>query len=1006
MVIFVPKLNTILPFHKMLRLFLFILLLVFANGFMPKGVLAAWPGLPSANTLPWQTGFHTHWVDSVLESLTLEQRIAQLIMIEVRPTQDPGFGNQIEQIIRKYNPGGMIFFRGGPVRQVHFTNRFQAAAQTPMLVAMDAEWGPAMRLDSLWAFPHQLTMGAMRNDELVYQMGREAGMQLRRLGVHISFSPVVDVNNNPRNPVINFRSFGECRYNVSNKGIAYMRGLQDAGIIASAKHFPGHGDTHQDSHYTLPLLELSRKTLDSIHIYPFRRMVQEGVHSVMMAHLKIPALESERNLASSLSPGIVNNILVNDLGFRGLIVTDALDMQGVSDHFQPGELEVRAFLAGNDILLMPQDISAAIEAIRTAIRRGQIRMEDLNQRVRKVLFYKQMVGLTQLSPINPRGLLADLNNRNVTLINNRIAKASVTVIRNENDLLPLRFEQGQRVAVLSLGGETGNAFQKMLSNYGRLSQYSLVKTHTSQQAESMLRNLAKYDLVIVGVHRNTINVARNYGISPDNIRFLLQLARQQKSILTLFANPYSLMAFGEDVMQFESIIVAFQDGVHFEEAAAQVIYGGVGARGRLPVSVPPHWPIFRGYTTEDRVRVQHALPEEAGVDYSLLKPIDSIVLLGIQSRAFPGAQVSIIKDGKLIYNKAFGNHTFDDQQPVASTDLYDLASLTKILSTTPALMYLAEGEKIDLQNSIGTYLSFLAESNKDSLCLRSILAHQARLTPWLPFYRFTMQNNQHLPGFYSDHRQEAYPTQVAQALYLTRSFQDSIMRRIIESPLLKERRYVYSDLGFILFTHLIERMTEVSLDSFVTRQFFEPLGVNSLTYKPLRHFAPDKIVPSEFDTLWRRQVLRGFVNDQTAAMMGGVAGHAGMFGNSADVAVMMLMFLRGGEYGGTRFFRPETVREFTRYQFAGNRNRRGLGFDKPPLSPGTSGPAAASASPLSFGHTGFTGTFAWADPIHDLVVVFLSNRTYPFASNNTINTMNIRRAIHQVMYDAIAASAK
>lgn len=1006
MVIFVPKLNPILLFQNMLRLLLFLLLLVFANGFMPKGALAAWPGLPPANTLPWQTGFRTHWVDSVLESLTIEQRIAQLIMIEVRPTQDPRFGNQIEQIIRMYNPGGMIFFRGGPLRQVRFTNRFQAAAQTPMLVAMDAEWGPAMRLDSVWAFPHQLTMGAMRNDELVYQMGREAGMQLRRLGVHISFSPVVDVNNNPRNPVINFRSFGECRYNVSNKGIAYMRGLQDAGIIASAKHFPGHGDTHQDSHYTLPLLELSRKTLDSIHIYPFRRMVQEGVHSVMMAHLKIPALESERNLASSLSPAIVNNLLVKDLGFRGLIVTDALDMQGVSDHFEPGELEVRAFLAGNDILLMPQDISAAIAAIRDAIHRGQIRIEDLNQRVRKVLYYKQMVGLNQLSPINPAGLLTDLNNRNVTLLNNRIAKASVTLIHNREDILPLRYEHGQRIAVLSLGEETRNPFQKMLSHFGSHSQYSLVKTHTSQQAESMLRNLAKYDLVIVGVHRNTINVARNYGISPDNIRFLLQLGRQQSTILTLFANPYSLMAFGEGAMSFEAIIVAYQDGVHFEEAAAQVIYGGVGARGRLPVSVPPHWPMFRGYTTADRLRVQHAFPEEAGIDYRLLSPIDSIVQLGIQSMAFPGAQVSIIKNGKLIYNKAFGNHSFDGLQPVTSTDLYDLASLTKILSTTPALMHLAETGKIDLQNSIGTYLPFLAGSNKDSLGLRSILAHQARLKPWLPFHRFTMENNLLLPGIYSDHWQDAYPVQVAQDLYLSRSFQDSILRRIIESPLLRDRRYVYSDLGFILFTRLIEKMTEVPLDSFVTRQFFEPMGIKSLTYSPLRHFAPDKIVSSEVDTLWRRQVLRGFVNDQAAALMGGVAGHAGLFGNSADVAVMMLMFLRGGEYGGTRFFRPETVREFTRYQFAGNMNRRGLGFDKPPLSPGNGGPAAASASPLSFGHTGFTGTFAWADPIHDLVVVFLSNRTYPFASNNIINTLNIRRAIHQVMYDAIATSAK
>jgi len=987
------------------NLFLIVFLL---QSFVSMQVNAAdaWPGLPPAKSLPWQNGFHTHWVDSVMESLTIEQRIAQLIMIEVRPTQDPGFAAQIERVIRRYNPGGMIFFRGGPVRQAILTNRFQAAAQTPMLVGMDAEWGPAMRLDSVVALPHKLTMGAMRGDELVHQMGLEAGRQLRRLGVHISFAPVIDVNNNPKNPVINFRSFGECRYNVTNKGLAYMRGLQDAGIIASAKHFPGHGDTHQDSHFTLPLIELSRRELDSTHIFPFRRLIQEGVHSVMIAHLKISSLESERNLASTLSPKIVNQLLINELGFRGLIVTDALDMQGVSDHFAPGEMEVRAFIAGNDILLMPQNYSAAINAIKEAIRTGRIRMEDLNFRVRKVLYYKQMMGLANHRPVNVQGLVSDLNSRNAQIINNRIAKAATSLIRNENNVVPIRISPAQRIAVLSLGAETGNAFQNMLANYGTQARYSLTKAHTEQQATQMLETLKDYDLVIVGVHRNTNNVARNYGISNDNIQFLTTLTQRQKVILTLFANPYSLMAFGANALQFEGIVVAFQDGVHFEEAAAQIIYGGVGARGRLPVSVPPHFPLFRGYTTPDRQRVQFAMPEDAGVLGILLNPIDSIVQSGIDSMAFPGSQVVIIKDGKLIFNRAYGFHTYQNNQKVQPTDLYDLASLTKILGATPALMHLVDAGKVDINENIGKYLPFLLNTDIDSLDLRSILAHQARLRAWIPFYRFTMNSHQFLPNYYSTNLQDGFSTQVAQNLYIKNSFADTIRRRIIEAPLLQDRNYVYSDLGFILFTPLIESLVGMPFDAFLYSEFFSPMGLNSLVFNPLDKIDADRIIPSENDTVWRRQVLRGTVNDQAAAMMGGVAGHAGMFGNAQDVAIMMLMFLRGGEYAGKQFLNPSTVREFTRYQFAGNNNRRGLGFDKPVLNTRERGSAAASASPLSFGHTGFTGTFAWADPVHDLVVVFLSNRTYPSSANRQINTLDTRRAIHQVVYDAVMVSQK
>jgi len=967
-------------------------------------VSGAQSGLPPAQLLPWQTGFRTPWVDSVLATLTLEERIAQLFMIEVRPTQDPGYYDRLEQIVRQYNPGGLIFFRGGPVRQVHATNRLQAVAQTPLLIGMDAEWGPAMRLDSVVAFPHQLTMGATPGTSLVYQMGLEAGLQLRRLGVHISFSPVLDVNNNPQNPVINFRSFGEYRHNVSHKGLAYMRGLQDAGVIASAKHFPGHGDTHLDSHYTLPLLELSRQEFDSIHIFPFRHLINNGLHSVMVAHLHTPALDPQKNLASSLSKRVVNDLLIEELGFRGLIITDALNMQGVSDHFQPGDLELRAFLAGNDILLMPQDLPAAIGALRRAVASGRVSREMLDYRVRKILFYKELVGLNRFKPICTHNLIVDLNPWRVQVLNNRIAKAAITLVHNEDAMVPVRNLANRRIAVLSLGADKGNAFQGMLANYARMAQYSLPKAHTPAQAAQMVKALDNYDLVIVGVHHNNQSVARNFGITADNISFLTSLARQQSVILTLFANPYSLISFGADALHFNSILIAYQEGRHFEEAAAQVIFGGIDARGRLPVSAPPHFPVFTGFNTPENFRIQFSYPEEAGIDANLLGLIDNLVYAAMDSMAFPGSQVAIIKDGHLIYHKAFGYHTYDRQQAVQPTDLYDLASITKIAATTVAMMKLVDQDIITMRKKLSDYLELTNDSTLSRLELRDIMAHQARLRPWIPFFETTIQNGHWKPGFYSDSLSEEFPVRVAENMYLAASFRDSIYHRILKTPLQKRRNYLYSDIGFILLGDLIKQQSGIPLDKFMGQNFFEPMGLTTMTFNPLEKFEVGRIAPSQNDTLWRRQVIRGFVNDPAAAMLGGIAGHAGLFSNALDLAKMMLMLERGGVYGGEQFILPNTIREFTRVQFAGNQNRRGLGFDKPSINPKQESPASESASPLSYGHSGFTGTFAWVDPTVNLVVVFLSNRTFPYTSNRKINTLDVRRNIQEAVYNALRLS--
>ncbi len=947
------------------------------------------------------TYYSTPWVDSVFSSLTLDQRIAQLLMIRVPTNRDTDTDNRIIREVMEYNIGGVAFFRGTPHEQVMLTNRMQSQVQTPLLVAMDAEWGPSMRLDSTIVFPRQMALGAIQDDQLIYLMGVEIGRQLQRLGVHINFAPVVDVNNNPANPVINFRAFGESRYNVTRKGLAYMHGLQDAGIIACAKHFPGHGDTDADSHHTLPLLRHSFAEIDSIHLYPFRHLIEQGVHSIMIAHLEMPSLEPEARLASTLSRNIVTNLLQIEMGFDGLIITDALDMRGVSDFFEPGELELRALMAGNDILLLPEDVPAAISAIRTAIEEGLISEELVNAKCKKVLYYKKKAGLDdfQFTPIE--NLIADLNTTNGKLLNKKLAEAAITLVRNEKNLIPLTDLHHKNIAALAIGDHPDNRFQKMLGRYAPISNYGIDKYHSPEGAEQMLNALSGYDAVIVSIHDNSLFFSRNYGINGKTVDLVKRLAKQQDVVLSLFANPYSLEFFGDEILDIQSILVAFQEGYVFEEAAAQAIFGGIQTIGKLPVTAGSHFRSETGIITPEPTRIRFGKAEETGIRSELLQRIDSIAISGIRMGAYPGCQIAIIKDGVMIYNRSFGYHTYDSIQEVRETDLYDLASVTKIAATTAAVMKLYDQGIIDIDNTLGAYMLWLRYTDKGDIVLRHLLAHQARLTPWIPFYMSTIENGSLAEGLYKTSRSDNFHTRVAEGLYLNNSFRDSIFVQIFESELLEKQQYRYSDLGFILLAELIEELSGQRIDAYLEHTLFKPLGLSNTGFLPLKRFEASRIVPSELDTIWRKQIVRGHVHDMAAAMLGGVSGHAGMFSNAVEVAILMQLFLNEGSYGGVQFFDKNTIREFTRVQYYENDNRRGLGFDKPSLDRNEPGPASKSASPLSFGHSGFTGTVAWADPMENLVYVFLSNRTFPDMNNRKLIEENIRTNIQQVIYDAI-----
>ncbi len=946
----------------------------------------------------------TPWVDSVFTTLNLEQRIAQLLMIRVHTDKDEAYYKQQERLIKRYHIGGIAFFRGGPIRQVQLTNRLQEAAQTPLLVAMDAEWGPSMRLDSTIVFPRQMALGAIDNDSLIYRFGMEVGRQLKRLGVHINFAPVIDVNNNPDNPVINFRAFGENRYNVARKGVAYMRGMQDAGIMACAKHFPGHGDTNADSHHTLPVLNHSFQEIDSIHLYPFKELIRSGLHSVMIAHLQIPALEARKNVAATLSKNIVTDLLKQELNFTGLVITDALDMRGVSDHFKSGELELQALLAGNDILLLPEDVPAAIAAIKKAISDGTLDEAYLNSICKKILFYKQVSGLDTPVVISEKNLIADLNTYEAKHLNNNLAQASVTLVKNDHEILPLKIKSDNTTALLSIGAPTDNPFHSMVTTYHALPRFSIQKNHDQNQARAMIKALEDFQTIVISVHNNSMFASRQYGVNQETIDLITTLSTEKRVVLTLFANPYSLSYFKEKVLNIDAILIAYQDGLEFEEAAAQIVAGGRQALGALPVSVDSYFPQHTGLHTPSNFRIGFGVPEDVGIRHGLLDRVDSIALAGIQQKAYPGCQIVLVKDGIVIYNKSFGKHTYVNGKAVNNSDIYDLASLTKVAATAASVMHLTDRGLLNVDHQMGHYLPWLKASNIKHVNLREMMAHQASLEAWIPFYLETLTDGNLNPSFYTNMQSDDFPTEVAGNLYIHRHYRDSIFSKILLSPLRNNKNYLYSDLGYILLAEIIESQSGMPLDVYADSVFFSPMGLSTLGFRPLRRHSRERIIPTENDTVFRKQLLRGHVHDPAAAMLGGVSGHAGLFGNALDVAVMMQMFLQGGHYGGARYINETTVKEFTRVQFSGNKNRRGLGFDKPSLERNSNSHVAKSASPNSFGHSGFTGTYTWADPKENLVYVFLSNRVYPDPNNLKINTLNIRTDIHQAVYDAIRKS--
>lgn len=964
------------------------------------------------------------WADSTLHRMTLDEKIGQLFMIAAYSNQNENYENDLEKQITKYNIGGLIFFQGDPARQVKLTNRYQKASKYPLLIGLDAEHGTGWRLKTAMEFPKMGIIGAITNDSLVYALGATIARHCKELGVHVNFAPVVDINSNPLNPVIGIRSFGEDPEEVSQKAILYMKGSLSQHVLPVAKHFPGHGDTDSDSHHTLPFIRHSRSRLDSIELYPYRALIEANVPAIMTSHLSVPALDS-CGIPASLSPVIIDSLLKKELRFEGLCFTDAMNMKGVTQNTAPGEAEVKALLAGNDVLLFPENLDKAILAIKKAMTDSLISEQLIDEKCRKILAAKYIYALPNLSPSEATGLWSRLNTAADFVLKQTLYKEAITLVRNTDNLLPLKRLDTLRIASINFGSKELNNFQTTLSRYTNVSNYTTARNLSEEELKEWSKKLKSYNCIIIYNNAAGNSSGKQFGYVPS-LAALIESLRGKRIILCHPAIPYGLQNYMD--LPTDAILLSYENQLNAQQYAAQAIFGGISIKGKLPVSINSSYPSGIGIETP-KTRLSYETPETCDISSEKLSRIDSLCLKAIKLKATPGCQVLVAQNGAIIYNKAFGYHTYEKKQANTTNDIYDIASVTKITATLPAVMKLYDDRLLSLDAPLSAYFTALQNTDKKDMTISEVLCHNAGLKTFLPLFAdaidkksisgplFTTKRTQsntlrlkdrlyaNINYRYRDSTLSSTPKPgykfIAPGVYIFPGYQDSIINSILQSPLTTPKTYAYSDLGFILLKFAVEEVTGKNLSLYCKNNFYHKLGMNNTDFRAAERLPKSRIVPSCYDKLYRKTLIDGSVHDPTAALLGGIAGHAGLFSTAEDLAKMLQMYLNNGNYGGEYYLSPATVNTFTCRNDAYPLNRRGLGFDKPEPDTLKISPVCRCTPLTSYGHTGFTGIMAWCDPENSLIYIFMSNRTYPDEFNTKLTEEGIRTQIQEIIYQSL-----
>ncbi len=938
-------------------------------------------------------------VDRMYEAMTLDERIGQLFMMRIPSEFTPENIKVVDHYLKDLHMGGMGYLKGHATDHLRMNNYIQAHSKIPVILAIDAEWGLAMRLDSVLAYPWFMTLGAVRDDSLIYRIGRRMGRQLQVLGYGMNYSPDVDINTNPLNPIIGNRSFGEDKENVARKGYWMMKGMQDERVLTTAKHFPGHGDTSKDSHKTLPTVNFDAVRIDSVELYPYKYLIPRDLTGVMVAHLRIPALDYT-GTPSTISKPIVDGILKRKLGFRGIIMTDAMVMKGVADFTSPEEADLKAFLAGNDVILFSANPDRSFAYFKDAYAKGIITEERLAESVKKILRAKIWAGLFDYRP-RPLENVKQISTLEDTLLVNEAFEKAVTLVKNAHDFLPF-VDVEKKTAYVALGEEAANdsLFYTYLSKYQPVERVQIKDT-------SDLKKLAPYDRVITGVFKNTSNPWKPYKLSKRTKTLIDLISQKKPAVTVIFTSPYALLPWKEE-LPGEAVVVAYQNTEFTQKIVPQQLFGALPFLGKLPVSINPKYPVNTGIVTEKTGRLAYGYPEQEGMDSRILRRgVDSLMQFMMDTMAAPGGVVLAARNGRIVFLKAYGKHRYNGKIKTKTGDIFDLASVTKVISATTSMMRIYDQGGFRLTDRLGDLLPYLKGSNKDTLDIISVLSHYARIKSWIPFYLQTYDTVSKNPlklrlsrKYYRFKPTPGFDLIVAKNIYLISSYPDTIWRQIKDAPQYEKRKYVYSGLPFYLWKKFMLERYHTDLDTYVDSAFFKPIGATNLTYNAWKKFPEEKIVPSEVDTYWRHQELIGYVHDMGAAMLNGVNGNAGLFGNAEDLAKIMQMHLQGGYYGGRRYISDTTEQRFRTRHFAKDSVRRGLGWDMPQFK-GTLGPTFEEISPESFGHQGFTGTMVWADPEEKIVYIFLSNRTWPGMDNRLLYKLNIRSEVQRAIYLSI-----
>ncbi|NDW13114.1 beta-N-acetylglucosaminidase [Bacteroides sp. 214] len=954
------------------------------------------------------------WVDSVFEKLTVKEKIGQLFVFTIAPVENKPNLALLRDVVKEYKVGGLLFSGGQMEIQAKLTNQAQQLADVPLMITFDGEWGLAMRLKGTPNYPRNMILGCIEDNQLLYEYGREVARQCRELGVHVNFAPVADVNINPKNPVINTRSFGENPQRVADKVVAYSTGLESGGVLSVSKHFPGHGDTETDSHHSLPFLSFSRARLDSIELYPFKQAISAGLGSIMVGHLEVPVLEPQRGLPSSLSRNVVQGLLIDELGFKGLVFTDALAMKGVATHTN---VSLKALQAGNDMVLSPRQIKNELEAVYRAVKNGELSEEEINTKCRKVLTYKYALGVHKQKHIQLSGLEQRINTPEAHNLILRLKQAAVTVLKNKKNILPLHTELNE-IALVHLGLSTNCAtFEQALKKQVKVTTIQVAANLPIVERKRIHEQLANYKRIIVCTAERQLTPYQ---------AFLNGFMPEQHIIYTFFTNGANMPQIGKAISAANSVVIAHNNDTGVQEHVVNLLFGKATALGRASSSIGDLFKPGDGVTITPQTEHQF-IPEEFGMNEDVLNGIDSIALEGIKGKAYPGCQIVVLKDGKTMYDKCFGTFDGNAEHPVVPESIYDIASLTKTTATLLAVMKLYDKGLFNLSDKLSDHLPDFQQTDKANITIRELLFHQSGLPSSINFYLKAIDKDSYpgqlysarrtvnhtvqidwrtyaqpkfkfLPGLIATAQDDTHSLQITDNMWLSTSFRDSIITGIIDAKLL-DKRFRYSCIGFVLLQKLVEEKSGMALDNFLAKEFYQPMGLKRTTYLPLHYFQKEEIVPSTIDRFIRKTTLQGYVHDETAAFQGGVSGNAGLFSTANEVALIYQMILNGGTLDDKRYLSEETCKLFT--TSVSKISRRGLGFDRPDTKFPDRSPCCKQAPASVYGHAGFTGTIAWVDPDNKLVYIFLSNRIYPDVWVNQLSKLDIRKRIQEQIYKSI-----